>query len=118
LFVAAVKSYPSSDDFWLEYSETSKDSMIGQQTCQKRLRWTKVIAKLRIARKEGDKEDVKEARALYSDPAEFGQLFSYRKGSKDIPLKQEAQIARKYRQTKGQVRFWDFQEENECEESN
>jgi hypothetical protein len=53
---------------------------------------------------------------LYSDPAVFGQMFSYRKGSKDVPLKQDAQIARKYRQMTGQVRFWDFQEENECEE--
>lgn len=91
--------------------------MTEQREGQKRLGWTKVISKLRTVKKEGDKEDVNEARVLYPDSAEFRQLFSYRKGSKDVPLKQDAQIARKFRQIKGQVRFWDFQEENEGEES-
>jgi hypothetical protein len=91
--------------------------MIGQRESQKRLGWTKVISKLRIVKKEGDKEDVNQARRLYTDPTEFRRLFSYRKGSKDVPLKQDAQIARRFRQITGQVRFWDFQDENECEES-
>jgi hypothetical protein len=100
----------------MEYSDSSKDPMMGLEDGMKRLTWTKVISKLRCTRRDEDKADVKEARTLYSDPAVFGQMFSYRKGSKDVPLKQDAQIARKYRQMTGQVRFWDFQEENECEE--
>jgi hypothetical protein len=116
LFVAAVKSYANSEDFWLDYSEASKNPCSGNQESQKRLGWTKVISKLRIVRKEGDKEDVEEAKALYPDPTEFKQVFCYRKGSKDIPLRQDAQIAQKYRQITGQMRFWDFQEENEGEE--
>ncbi len=100
----------------MEYLVPSINSKMKEKEGRKRLGITKIISKLRSLKKEGDKEDVGKARNLYPDPAEFSRIFSYRKGSKDVPLKQHAQIARKYRQITEEVRFWNFEDEKDEEE--
>jgi len=68
-----------------------------------------------MQKKNADTESVAEAKHIYGyDTEEFKKLFSYRKGNKLIPYKNEASIARQYRKMENKPRYWDhFDEEIE-----
>ena len=67
-------------------------------------------------KKDTDLFDSQRAKAEYADLKVYTTLFSYRKGAKLVPLKKVGHIARKFRKLEGHPRFWDYEEEEECEE--
>lgn len=67
---------------------------------------------MRNLKKVTDERDAVRAKTEYRDkPEDYAAIFSYRKGKKRIPLKQDAQIARKFRKIEGEPRFWDYDDE-------
>jgi len=112
LFVSAVKSYNSMEDFWLQYSDPTGDDGNGPR---KNLSWTKVLKALKRLKQLVDEADTLKAKIAY-DGDEWNAHFSYRKGSKLVPLKAEAQIARRFRAMKDRPKFWDYVEEDEGED--
>jgi len=85
---------------------------------RKRWAWTKVLKALKVLRKATDDSDSERAKREYHGrDEEFNTLFSYRKGSKLVPLKKSAQIARIFRKLEGHPRFWDYEEDEKGEES-
>ena len=74
---------------------------------------TKIIAMLRLLKRQVDANDAELASKEFCNPVEFMKHFSYRKGGKLFPLKDLRHIARLYRKLKGKPRFWDFEEDVE-----
>lgn len=101
------------EDFWLPHSDPTGDDGNGprQNWC-----WTKVLKALKRQKKQVDKVDSQKSKIAY-DSDEWNTEFSYRKGSKLIPLKADAQIARRFRALEGRPRFWDYVEEDEGEDA-
>jgi len=101
------------EDFWLPHSDPTGDDGNGprQNWC-----WTKVLKALKRRKKQVDKVDSQKSKIAY-DSDEWNTEFSYRKGSKLVPLKAEAQIARRFRAIEGRPRFWDYVEEDEGEDA-
>jgi hypothetical protein len=114
LVVSAVKSYNRIQDFWFTYSDPTGDDENGPR---KNWPWTKVLKGLKFQRQQIDDFDTKRARiTFHGKDDEWNTHFSYRKGSKLVPLKAEAQIARRFRAIEGSPRFWDYVEEVEGED--
>ena len=74
---------------------------------------TKIIAMLRLLKRQVDANDAELASKEFCNPVEFMKHFSYRKGGKLFPLKDLWHIARLYRKLKGKPSFGDFEEDIE-----
>jgi hypothetical protein len=83
---------------------------------RKRWPWTKVLKALKQFKKDTDHWDTQRAKEEYADPEVYAVHFSYRKGTKLMLFKNEVHIARKFRKLEGNPRFWDYEEEEDCEE--
>lgn len=71
---------------------------------------------LKLLKKTTDNADAQKAREIYSDPIEFTDRFSYRKGKKLIPFSKQTHIARQFRKMNGSPRFWDLIYEEDQQE--
>ena len=110
LFVSAVKSYDKVEDFWLTHSSAIGEDEDGPR---KNWSWTRVIKALRLQRKEINDIDTRTAKiAFHGRNAEWETEFSYRKGSKMVPLKKDAEIARRFRAIESRPSFWDYVEDD------
>jgi len=78
LFISAVYSYASPEDFWLKYSapSTDEDTDSGER---KRFKMTKIIAMLRLLKRHIDTNNAELASQEFCHPVEFMKHFSYRK---------------------------------------
>ena len=74
--MAAVYSYK----IWRNFGSntTGRDG----NSPRKRWTWTKIMNDLKLLKKTTDNVDTQRARETYSDPVEFINHFSYRKGKK------------------------------------
>ena len=111
--MASVKSYYSTDDFWFKYSDKTTHSE--EEDDRKKWKWTKILKALKLFKKTTDLSDAAEAIETYS-VEKFAKHFSYRKGNKMVTMKNPTHIARIYRKLKGHPRYWDYDEEEECQE--
>jgi|SRR5271170_4756352 len=96
LFVSAVKCYGRMEDFWLTYSDPTRAD--GDASPKKHWLWTKVIKALRFQKKQINNFDIRSVRiAIYERDTKWETEFSYHlKGSKMVPLKKDAEIARRF----------------------
>jgi len=101
------------DDFWFKYSD--KISYSEGEVARKRWKWSKILKALKLFKKTTDLSDAAEAIETYS-VEKFAKHFSYRKGNKMVTMKNPTHIARIYRKLKGHPRYWDYDEEEECQE--
>src|SRR6266480_5892333 len=119
--MAAVYSYKNVEEFWFKYSEPTGRDGNGPR---KQWTWTKIMNDLKLLKKMTDNVDTQIARETYSDPVEFINHISYRKGKKFIPFSKPTHITRQFRKMNGSPRFWDLiyedehQEDKEYEDNN
>jgi hypothetical protein len=95
--------YSSETAFWEDFSTIDKSSKQSR-----RMKWMEIVSKARLKRQMIDTEDVAKARAEYQGKSPgFNEVFVYQKGTKMEVYKSNPQIARKYRELKGESRPWD-----------
>jgi hypothetical protein len=95
--------YSSETAFWEDFSTIDKSSKQSR-----RMKWVEIVSKIRLNRRTIDTEDAARARAEYQGKSlGFNEVFVYRKGSKVEVYKSAPQIARKYRELKGESQPWD-----------
>ena len=105
LFVAAFKSYKTSEEFW--------DMMHTLLTREgEKLNFTSISHALRKERVTRDSADTEAAKQEYLG-LKFDKEFNYRKGGKQLVLKRPHDIARRYRALKKLSVYWDEQDSDE-----
>jgi hypothetical protein len=112
MFVAAVKSFPTIEEFWA----CDALAMISKATIEKGC-FTAISDALRIERIARDKADTARARTEYSAD-EFALHFAYKKNGSKRVYQKSHDIARLYRQRKNASVYWDnlqLEEDSEAE---
>ena len=94
--------YTDEQSFWEAFSKPNPSGEI----CH--LKWNEICKKAKDIRKDKDTNDCRDAKKEYVGKR-FDEIFGYRKSSKWIVMKSKADIARKYREIKGEPRPWDDQ---------
>ena len=95
--------YSSETAFWEDFFMVDKSSK--QSRC---IKWMEIVLKAWLKCQAINTKDVARARAEYQGKSPgFNEVFVYRKGSKMEVYKSNPQIARKYRELKGECRPWD-----------
>ena len=101
MFVAAVKSFPTVEEFWACDALATISNASMEKGC-----FTAISKALRIERTARDNADAASAKEEYSVD-EFALHFAYKKnGSKKVYQKSH-EIARLYRKLKNAPVYWD-----------
>ncbi len=96
--MSIYSTYSSETAFWEDFFIINKSFKQSR-----RMKWVEILSKIRLKRQMIDAEDVAKAKAEYQGKSPgFNEIFVYRKGSKVEVYKRNYQIARKYRELKGE----------------